>query len=728
MKTRRRARLSPARRRAERLLLPVVAALAILASRPAHPTTEPREVHVPAVAALLPEGFRERPLAPNQIGCGELLVRTDTGLIPLPMLKTDVTVEVAGIMSHGTVIQEFTNPASDVIEAIYVFPLPEKAAVHSMEIRIGRRRIVSEIQEREEAKRTYERARATGRKAALVEQERPNLFTVSVANINPGERIDVRLEYLEEVAFSDGGFELVFPLTFTPRFIPDAVLRTGAAGGPEVWSPTVPDAGRVTPPFFESTDLQAPRASIRVDLDVGFPLEEITCVSHEVSMERDGAVWHVAPSAATVLADRDFILRWRPQRGRMPQASLLVESLDGRRYALLMVIPPQLHPATGDDAGVRTDGDRGLPTTTMFVIDVSGSMAGPSIVRAREALLRALDRFRPEDRFNIIRFNNRSYVYSAGFLPGTPAALSDAKRWVRGLAAEGGTMIYPALLGAVSEMSRAEAAGTVERIVFLTDGAVGNEPQMIERITAGLGRTRLHAIGIGFAPNRHLIRKMTEAGHGLCDFISGNEDGENEVDRFFARLDRPVMTDLVLTAEGLAFEDVYPRRLPDLHAGEPIVVSARVREGEGGTLVVRGRTERGDVAVPVSVSAGAPARSGIATRWARAKVESVMAGLYEGADAGEVRERVVEVGLAFHLVTRYTSLVAVEETPTAEGPSTQARVANALPHGSQLLGGGLPRGGTSAPLRILLGLLSTLAGLVLLGASRLPGRGRTARA
>lgn len=671
----------------------------------------------------LPKWLLEQTMGLDQVGCGELVFRTDDGFVPLPMLNTDISIEVTGVMVHGTVTQEFTNPTPMVIEATYVFPLPERAAVHHMEIRIGQRRIVSEIQEKREAKRTYERARKTGRKAALVEQERPNLFTMSVANINPDERVDVRLEYLEEAAFSDGEFSLVFPLTFTPRFIPDAVLQVRESTGQiEVWSPTVPQADRVAPPFVESTDPTAPTASIRVNLDLGFPLEDVTCTSHEVITEREGDKWRIAPASATILADRDFILRWRIKRGRMPQASLLTEDVSGEDYALLMIVPP--HPEA--EAGMR------LPTKTMFVIDVSGSMAGPSIRRAREALVRALGRLRPVDRFNIMKFNNTSHLFSGDFLAGTPEAVSKAKRWARALEAGGGTMIFPALLGAISEFSRDEdyegregyesTGESVERIVFLTDGSVANEAQVLQRITDGLGDIRLHAIGIGYAPNRYLIRRMTTAGHGLHEFISGDEKGENKVDGFFARLESAVMTDLSVTAEGLGLEDVYPDPLPDLHAGEPIVVSARIRQGvDAGTLVLRGRTEQGAVLIPMNIAAGR-SESGIATRWARVKVRSLMDSLREGADPAEVRKRVVEVGIAFHIVTRYTSLVAVEETPTASAAANRVKMANALPHGSQLLGGGLPKGGTSAPIHIALGLLLVLSGVLFLIAYRVLSR------
>ena len=278
---------------------------------------------------------------PSCVGSGELLCRRQDSYSPLPMLAMQIELSVTGFMVHGTVTQEFSNPYAEVIEAVYVFPLPENAAVHKMEMRIGERRIVSVVQEKEEARKTYEDAKQHGTKAALTEQERPNLFTCSVANINPGEAVQVHLEYLHEATYQKGVFSLSFPLTFTPRYVPDVIGATlHASGSLHPVSRTVEDAERITPPFVESAHPAAPRARLQVSIRAGLPLAKVLCSSHLVETEVAGDCWIVRPQEGSLVADRDFLLEWYPQASAIPQAALLTEERDGSSYALMMLIPP----------------------------------------------------------------------------------------------------------------------------------------------------------------------------------------------------------------------------------------------------------------------------------------------------------------------------------------------------------------------------------------------------
>jgi Ca-activated chloride channel family protein len=663
--------------------------------------------------------FEPRPAVdPNRVGSGELLWKSPDGLVPLPVVDMEVRLEVTGMLVHGTVRQSFDNPTAEVIEAVYLFPLPESAAVHHMEMRIGPRRIVSMIQEREEAKRTYEKARQEGKKAALVEQERPNLFTTSAANINPGESIVVTLEYLQEVEYADGEFGLHFPLTFTPRFVPpslgSAALQAAARVVPGVheagrWigsvipdETVVPDWRRITPRFAHARSPSAPRARISAKILPGFPLGDVDCPSHEVRSRWEGDALVIEPVQGTVLADRDFRIRWQPLLGPAPQSALFVEEREDGRYALMMLLPP------ADDVG---DGI-GLPTETLFIVDISSSMAGPSIGQAREALVAALERLRPEDTFAILAFNDGIRIYRSDFEQATSGAVSEAQAWARNLEATGGTMIFPALERGL-EMVQASRSGRAQRMIFLTDGAVGNEEQVLRSIVANLGPIRLHTIGIGSAPNRYLMRKMAEYGNGLCDFIASTTGAENRLDAFLARLARPVVTELRLVWGGAPPVEVYPSRLPDLHAGEPLFLSAKLPTGGTiGPAVLTGKVVDGEVRIEMPFDVEAPRDSGVATRWARAKVDSLMDSLHEGADPGTVRQTVIAVSLAFHIVSKYTSLVAVEEFPSATGEARTARLANGLPHGSRLLGA-LPQGGTLEPLLLLIGIALAAAGALL---------------
>ncbi len=633
----------------------------------------------------------------DQVGAGELLWCREGRFLPLPRGATEVDIAVTGILLHTTVAQTFHNPTAEVIEVIYVFPLPERAAVHHMEMRIGERRIVAEIREREQAKRVYERAKQTGRKAALLDQERPNLFTLAVANIGPGEIVSVHLEYNEELAFTDGEFLMRLPLTFTPRFIPYTRPESSPAGPRRGCVPEdVDDAERITPPFLPTHDERGMRARIQVRIQAGFPLETLKCPSHPVVIRQEGPCWDVRPATGSVRADRDFLLRWRPQPGRQPQASLFVEVCEGQQYGLLLLIPPIATSQAG----------RGLPTETLFVIDVSGSMKGPSIKQAREALLAALDRLRDGDRFNILRFSNDSDVYRHVFQSANdPQAMREAQRWVRDLEAGGGTRILPALQRAIA-MTGAASDGQQQRIVLLTDAAIGNERAVFDAVHGGLGHARLHVVGIGLAPNSYFTRRLAQTGRGLCTFVADVDGAENEMDAFLERIHRPVMTGLEFSLNDRPLTEPYPDPLPDLYAGEPLVLSFRLPDGlarENLSASLQGHAATGEFHLTLSVTVNAERSAGVARRWARAKIAEHMDQLHEGADPERVRRDVIALATRFHLVTSFTSFVAVETTPTVSGTARTLRMPTTLPSGSHLMG--LPRGGSRGPLTCLVGLV-----------------------
>jgi len=681
----------------------------------------PSPLHVAAFASLLllcsvvagqepesPDEIRGRaaPVDLSRIGASDLLWKSPDGLVPLPMGGLEIELTVTGVMVHGRISQWFHNPTDEVIEALYVFPMPEQAAVHHMELVIGERRIVSRIEERVQARRIYEQAKQSGKKAGLVNQQRPNLFTSEVANINPGEAIALTLEYYQELDYVDGSYALAFPLTFTPRFFPDA-MKSGPAGASSVpmqsaraWAPDAGDVGDAMfanlaigcAPFIDSAHPAAPYASITVHLDLGYPAKTIVSDSHAIQVTSEADRRIVRPATGVVVAGRDFLLRWEPRLGDEPRAVIFTEERQDGQYALMMLMPPE----PGSTAGW------GLPTETMFLIDVSSSMSGTSIRQARQALLSALDRLRPEDRFNIIRFNSDHDAFRNAFQQAEPANLDLARAWVRGLRAGGGTNIYPALMGGIAMLGESTST-RAQRLVFLTDGAVGNEQQLLAAVQERLGDTRLHTIGIGNAPNRHLMRKLAERGRGLCEFIPGGVDARNRITEFFERLERPVLTDVELVWDGIDVAEVYPARVPDLYAGEPLLLSVKV-DGEfpAGRLSLGGHTRSGWLETTLSTVDGRAVGSGIALRWARARVASLMDDLAEGRDAAAVREDVLDVALNFGLVTRYTSLVAVDDVATAQGEARPAHMAGAL-----------PQGGTDGPLRLTLGLALSIVGLVL---------------
>ncbi|MCZ6697129.1 MAG: marine proteobacterial sortase target protein [Acidobacteria bacterium] len=644
-----------------------------------------------AITALLQPHAIAAPVGtvtPSGVGAGELLWKSPSGFVPLPVMDIRVSLRVTGIMVRGVVTQTFTNPAPEVIEAVYVFPLPEKAAVDALEMRIGERRIVAVLQEKEQAKATYAKARSEGKKAALLDQARPNLFQSAVANILPGESVHVRLEYVEELDYVDGVLGLHFPLTFTPRYSPEVLER-----------PTTPTGDALFLPAWASG---RPSATIEVLIENGLPLGSIRSDSHPIRIDEEGARRRVTLEGGTVVADRDFVLRWEVKRGDTPGGAVFVEDRPEGRYALAMLIPP--------DDGAQPG--YGLPTQTMFILDISGSMSGTSIHQAKRALRTALDSLRSGDTFNIIAFNDSSTAFSDHFVPARFTELEQARRFVGRLETGRGTRILPALLRGMALMAGADP-WPVQRIVLITDGAVENEGNVFLEVTRRLGRSRMHLIGIGSAPNRFFMRRLARFGRGTFEIIASLHKVEERMAAFLGRIDRPVMTDIELTWEGTTPRSVHPETLPDLHAGEPLLVSLRFDPGAVDTrAILTGRLADGQIRVELPIVAGAERGSGIGTRWARARVETYMDELYRGAELETIRKSVIDVASPFNLVTRFTSLVAVEQQPSADGTWTSLPVAGGLPHGSRLLGQ-LPSGGTLGPLMLLSGLLLIALGLLM---------------
>ena len=387
-------------------------------------------------------------------GQGTLLLRDDTGeRAAAPLLSTDVHMDVTGIVARVQVTQRFANPTAQWREGVYVFPLPDKAAVDHLTMRVGERVIEGQIKERTEARRTYENAKAEGRKTTLLEQERPNMFTTSVANIGPGEEIVVALEYEETLRYGDGAFHLRFPLAITPRYIPGAATEAKAMGiGWSQATAEVPDADRITPPFVPARDGYVNPVSITIDMNAGFPLANVASSYHAIDVEeRPGNRYRIVLSDGPVPAARDFELVWTPDVGSAPGAALFTETLGGKTYALLMTLPPTLADADTPRA----------PREITYIVDTSGSMEGVSIAQARDALSMALDRLQAGDRFNVIEFNSTSTSLFTAPMPFDAATHAQAKRFVARLRARGGTEMLPALAAALDgpPESSLDAAG-----------------------------------------------------------------------------------------------------------------------------------------------------------------------------------------------------------------------------------------------------------------------------
>ena len=640
---------------------------------------------------------------------GTLTLRdADGATAQAPLVFTDVHMDVSGVTARVRVAQRFVNPTAEWREGVYVFPLPEKAAVDHLAMRIGERMIEGQVKERTEARRTYEAAKSDGRKASLVEQERPNLFTTSVAHIGPSEEIEVAIEYQQTLAYDAGTFSLRFPLAITPRYIPAGSVDVpgdvtaageGAGSGTALPTPAVPDADRITPPVVVPGSGAVNPVAIEIDLDAGFPLARLASTYHGVHIEeRGGHRYRVTLSDGVVPAARDFELAWTPDVGAAPGAALLTEQRDGRKYALLMVLPPAAETAPAPR----------VPREITYIVDTSGSMEGVSIEQAKEAMQMALDRLAPGDRFNVIEFNSVTRALYTAPMPVDDGTLGAARRFVRGLRAQGGTEMLPALTAALSAPRQ---DGAIRQIVFMTDGAVGNENEILKLIEARLGDRKLFTVGIGPAPNTWFMRKAAEAGRGTFTFIGDVREVKDKMAALIRKIETPVLTDI--DAAWPAGIGTHPAKLPDLYAGEPIVVTFELPATPTGHLLTLAGVRAGkawSAALPLDGGADA---TGVGVLWARDRIESLMDARRNGAPADEVRRDVVALALAHHLVSAYTSLVAVDVTPTAPAGvvAQKSMLPGNLPEGLayEAFYGGLPQTATPAAAQLLAGALLMLA-------------------
>ena len=606
------------------------------------------------------------------IGSGTLLLRGKgvADALPAVRLGTDMNVTVSGQTARVRVTQAFRNTSQNWMEATYLYPLPEEAAVDSLKMVVGQRVIVGRIKHREEARAIYEKARAEGKKAGLVESERPNMFRNSVANVGPGETVLVAIEYQAPVRQLGGEFSLRLPLVVGPRYVPPHTVNSDAG---------VKDAAAVTAPLADpklGRDLNP--VSITVHLAPGFQPANLISPYHRIAVaEESGMTRTIRLADGQVPADRDFELRWRSASAD-PTVGLFRQQVGGDAYLMAAITPPAQEPA------------RQFPPREMvFVIDNSGSMGGTSMASAKDSLLYALGTLRPQDRFNVIRFDDTLTRLFDDSVPATPEQIALARRFTEGLRANGGTEMLPALESALID-SQPDDKGTVRQVIFLTDGDISNEKEMSAAIAARGGRSRIFMVGIGSAPNQYLMRRMAEAGRGTFTNVGIGKEVTAKMTAMLDRLAAPTVREIKVSVDGAPL-DLTPRDLPDLYAGEPLVVLGKGK-ALSGTLTVSGMI--GDrpwtQSVDLAQALDSPA---VAKLWANRRIAELEAARAASEmEDGAASEAIAQLGLAYSIVTRATSLVAVDETPDRpQGmPLTREELPLLLPAGwdfDTLLGG-----------------------------------------
>jgi len=594
-----------------------------------------------------------------------------------PLMHTEVKAEISGVLSRVTVRQKFRNSYEAPIEAVYTFPLPHKAAIDDMTVLLGDRKIRGIIKKREEAERIYETARNQGKVAALLDQERPNIFTQKIANIMPGTDVAVTISYTEKLKYSDGGYRFVFPMVVGPRYIPGQPVGRQGDG----WSPDttqVPDASKITPPVAKPETRAGHDISIEVKIESGVPFTNLHSEQHDLVVKRR------SPHSATVrlrnrksIPNKDFILSYDVAGNSIQDAVLTHKAAEDGYFMLLLQPPLDVHP------------DQIVPKELVFVLDTSGSMQGFPIEKAKETMLLALDGLYPEDTFNLITFSGDTHILFPRPVAATQENLRHAKNFLSSRRGGGGTEMMKAIRAALAP---SDALEHVRIVCFMTDGFVGNDMQIISEVQKH-PNARVFSFGIGSSPNRFLLDRMAEEGRGAAEYVTLQSDAEEAAIRFHERIRNPLLTDISLEWDGVQVTDLYPKRIPDLFSAEPVTVCGRYAKGGNAVVKLKGITGKGVFIrdIQLDLPDSDTRNEAIGKLWARNRIASLMAldyeGMQRGNPLGEVKDKITQLGLKYRLMTQFTSFVAVEEKIRNEdGKRIKVQVPVEIPEGTSYEG------------------------------------------
>ncbi|HET9956286.1 MAG TPA: VIT domain-containing protein [Polyangiaceae bacterium] len=582
----------------------------------------------------------------------------DPKLDSFPLQDTRVDVNIAGVLAHVTVTQRYENRGQRPIHAEYVFPASTRAAVHGLSMQIRDQRIVAKIQERKAAERTFEVAKQAKKNASLLTQERPNVFTLKVANIQPKDVIEVELRYSELLVPEAGTYEFVFPTVVGPRY------ANGAAKPSEsqfVASPFLPK-GQAAP--------QALRISGVVS--AGLPIRDLSSPSHVLSAQgapAGASSFQLAPSAEPP-NNRDFVLRYRLAGDAIQSGLMLYDGGPGQeKFFALQVEPPQ-----------RVPSELVPPREYVFVLDVSGSMQGFPLDTAKQLMRNLVSELRPQDRFNVLLFSGGSELLSEHSLPGTPANLALAQRFVDTQNGGGGTELLPALERAFA-LSKNE--GLSRSFIVVTDGYIEQDRHAIELVRRRLSDANVFAFGVGTSVNRYLIEGLAKAASGEPFVVLSPAESEKQAKRFYEYVRAPVLTDVHVRFDGFDAYDVEPSAVPDVLAARPVLIQGKWRGNAKGAIEVTGLSGQGTFRQRFDVQQVVPRseHQALSYAWARARIASLSDfGFAEPSEAA--RGQITQLGLRYELLTRYTAFVAVaERVRNASEPAQNVKQPSPLPLG-----------------------------------------------
>jgi Ca-activated chloride channel homolog len=589
---------------------------------------------------------------------------------PALLLSTDVAVEVTGPIAKVIVKQKFYNQTQSFVEGKYLFPLPETAAVNAMTLHLGERIIIGEIREREQAQKIFQQAVVEGKHAGLVAQERANLFTTQIANIAPQETILVEITYVETLTRNGNEFSFNFPMTLTPRYSP--AIQPDNNPMPEA---TKNSQATLASNFKFSQDLPSELANpahIRVSIMDMQNLDNIESTSNDIIKNKINDQWIINTKSTYIPMDRDFTLRWKIASGKANVPQFFHEDIKGSTYGLLMLMPPEL-----------PDNETVLARDVIFIIDTSGSMGGESIVQAKASLIFALDHLNTQQKFNIIEFNS---IHRSLFTQSKPATIEykqQALAFVKSLQASGGTEMAPALREALTFPVDPEY---LRQVIFITDGAVSNENELFNIIQQLLGETRLFTVGIGSAPNGFFMKKAAEIGRGTQTLINDISNVNSAMSQLFTQLEKPLLRDIKIELPDNIQAEYYPEKIPDLYAGQPVLIAMKLSAVPNRINITgKGKSEWSTSFKTNQIKSNTVNNhSGLASLWARAKIESLTDRIQRESNSASLKDEIINIAITHQLVSQFTSFVAVEKK-VIRAENTELKqdvVENLMPKGS----------------------------------------------
>jgi len=631
-----------------------------------------RKILAPALllglAALLPAQVKD-------LGEGSMQV-TGKGQRILPLKHTEVKAEISGFVAEVLVTQVFGNPADKPIEAVYVFPLPENAAVNEMTLTVAGRVIKGQIKKREEARQAYEQAKAQGRTAALLDQERPNIFTQSVANIPPGGEIRVTLKYIQNLDYDHGVYKFNFPMTVGPRYIPgEPAGKTGTGWAHDTRQ--VPDASRITPPVVRPGQRSGRDISVEVKLKAGIAVKNIRSNSHEITVKTLGeAAAEIGLDPDDRIPNKDFLLTYEPA-GKAVDAAVLAHKTGKEGYLTLMVQPSADFPLS-----------EVTPKELVFALDVSGSMNGFPLETAKETALRCLEGMNPGDTFQVFSFASGNQLHFDRPLRNTPENVALGRSVINGIQGGGGTEMMDALRK-VLEFPKDPSRMRI--VLFMTDGFIGNDQQILAFVKEHLNNSRIFPLGVGSSPNRYLLEEMAVLGKGAVQYVRQDEKPaklEKIIERFYDRISKPVLTDLAVDWKGLDVQDPSPAVMRDLFAGQPVFIHARYKDSGSASVLLSGkmRGKPWEMRVKVDLPAEETGNAAMGPLWARARITELTRKMY-GSGNEAIKEQITGLALEHKLVSEYTSFVAVDQSTASAGQTPLlVPVESELPEGTRYEG------------------------------------------